>query len=403
MSARYDAVVVGGRVAGASTALLLARAGARVALLERSPHGSDTVSTHALMRAGVLQLSRWGLLPDLVRAGTPPIRRTLFHYLGDSPVQVSIRPSPGVEALYAPRRHVLDTLLVDAAAAAGVEVVHEMTATALVHDRGRVCGVVARGRSGTELRWRAEVVVGADGVRSTIARSTAAAVEHRAAATGSVLYRYVDELPVAGYEWAYGEGVASGLIPTNDGLTCVFVATSPQRLRRLRRLGADSALDALIHTASPVLAERVGSGAPVGRVHGWSGIRGFLRRAGGPGWALVGDSGYFKDPISTHGMTDALRDAELLADALLAAWSGAVPEAVALRRYQAQRDRLSHGLFTATNQIAAYDWDLPTVQGLLREVSASISDETELLQTLPPQRERTGVGSTPTDTLVPQR
>ena len=84
MTSRYDAVVVGGRVAGASTALLLARAGARVALLERSPRGSDTVSTHALMRGGVLQLSRWGLLPDLVRAGTPPIRRTLFHYIGET-------------------------------------------------------------------------------------------------------------------------------------------------------------------------------------------------------------------------------------------------------------------------------------------------------------------------------
>ena len=122
MSGRYDAVVVGGRVAGASNALLLARAGARVALLERSPRGSDTLSTHALMRGGVLQLSRWGLLPDLLRAGTPSIRRTLFHYIGDPPVQVSIRRSPGVDALYAPRRHVLDTLLVDAAAAAGVHV-----------------------------------------------------------------------------------------------------------------------------------------------------------------------------------------------------------------------------------------------------------------------------------------
>ena len=403
MSAAYDAVVVGGRVAGASTALLLARAGARVALLERAPRGSDTVSTHALMRGGVLLLSRWGLLPDLLRAGTPPIRRTLFHYIGDPPVQVSIRHSPGVDALYAPRRHVLDTLLVDAAAAAGVHVAHEVTATALLHHHGRVCGVVARGRSGTELRWRGDVVVGADGVRSTVARSTAAAVERRAGVSGSVLYRYFADLPVAGYEWAYGDGAAAGMIPTNDGLTCVFVASRPERLRHLRRLGAESALTALVHAAAPALAARVRSGAPVGRVHGWGGIRGFLRRAGGPGWALVGDSGYFKDPITTHGMTDALRDAELLADALLGAWSGVVSEAVALRRYQAQRDRLSDGLFTATNRIAAYDWDRPSVERLLREVSAAMSDETELLQALPPQRQRSGVGSHPTDTLVLRR
>ena len=193
------------------------------------------------------------------------------------------------------------------------------------------------------------------------------------------------------------------MIPTNDGLTCVFVATSPERLRTLRRPGAESALTALISTAAPTLASRVQSGAPVGRVHGWSGVRGFLRRAGGPGWALVGDSGYFKDPITTHGMTDALRDAELLAGALLAAWSGAVPEAVALRRYQAQRDRLSRGLFTATNRIATYDSDQSEVQGLLREVSASMSDETELLQALPAQRECDLVPSCPTDMLLPRR
>ncbi len=403
MSGRYDAVVVGGRVAGASTALLLARAGARVALLERSPRGSDTLSTHALMRGGVLQLSRWGLLPDLLRAGTPSIRRTLFHYIGDPPVHVSIRRSPGVDALYAPRRHVLDTLLVDAAAAAGVHVVHGVTATALLHHRRRVCGVVARGRSGAELRWWGDVVVGADGVRSTVARSTAAVVERRAAVSGSVLYRYFDDLPVAGYEWAYGDGAAAGMIPTNDGLTCVFVATSPERLRSLRRRGAEAALTALVQAAGPALAFRVDSGTPAGRVHGWSGARGFLRRAGGPGWALVGDAGYFKDPITTHGMTDALRDAELLADALLGAWSGSVPEALALRRYQARRDQLSHGLFRATNRIAAYDWDQPSVQGLLREVSASMSDETEMLQALPPQGEGAGVGSRPTDTLVPRR
>ena len=149
----------------------------------------------------------------------------------------------------------------------------------------------------------------------------------------------------------------------------------------------------LVHTAAPALAARVHSGAPVGRVHGWSGIRGFLRRAGGPGWALVGDSGYFKDPITTHGMTDALRDAELLADALL----GCGP-ARFRRRWRCAGTRRSgtgcpSGCSRPPNRIAAYDWDQPSVQGLLREVSASMSDETELLQALPP-RDSDRVGRT---------
>ena len=89
---RYDVVVVGGRVAGASTALLLARAGPRVALVDRRRPGSDTVSTHGLMRAGVLQLSRWGLLDRVVAAGTPPIRSTTFHYADGRARCVAIRP-----------------------------------------------------------------------------------------------------------------------------------------------------------------------------------------------------------------------------------------------------------------------------------------------------------------------
>src|SRR5215204_3519632 len=134
MSNDYDVIVVGGRVAGASTAMLLARAGARVALVERSRHGSDTVSTHGLMRAGVMQLTRWGLLGMVVDAGTPAIRRTDFHYADGESVQVSIRPGAGVDALYAPRRHVLDRILVDAAAAAGVAVRHDTTVTDLLVD-----------------------------------------------------------------------------------------------------------------------------------------------------------------------------------------------------------------------------------------------------------------------------
>ena len=120
-----------------------------------------------------------------------------------------------------------------------------------------------------------------------------------------------------------------------------------------------------------------------GPLHGWAGLPGFVRRSWGPGWALVGDAGYFKDPISTHGMTDALRDAELLAGALLDGWSGEVDQAVSLASYQAKRDSLSTGLLEATERIAAYDWTLPTIQRLLRQVSSAMTDELEMLQALP--------------------
>jgi 2-polyprenyl-6-methoxyphenol hydroxylase-like FAD-dependent oxidoreductase len=383
MDRRYDAVVVGARVAGASTALLLARAGARVALVDRSAYGSDTLSTHGLMRAGVLQLSRWGLLDDVVAAGTPAIRRTLLHYAGEESVQVSIRRSPGVEALYAPRRHVLDQILVDAAAAAGAEVMHGVSVTEVVSEAGRVRGLGATTREGRRLRLPARLVVGADGIRSTVAGSVGAPVVRRGTGRGSVLYRYYVDLPTAGYEWAYGDGAAAGLIPTNDGQTCVFVATRPHRMRELRRAGADAAFDALLEAAAPAQRGRVEAATPAGRLHGWAGTPGFVRRSWGPGWALVGDAGYFKDPITTHGMTDAMRDAELLGSAVLAAWSGSIPEPEALGSFQLRRDALSAQLFATTDRIASYDWGVDDIRPLLRQVSSAMTDEVELLESLP--------------------
>src|SRR3954468_6533719 len=170
MTHTYDVVVVGGRVAGASTALLLARAGARVALVERSSYGTHTLSTHGLMRAGVLQLSRWGVLDAVTAAGTPSIRDTTFHYADGESVRVAIRAAAGVPALYAPRRYLLDRILVDAAAEEGADVRHETTVTGLLRDDGgRVGGIRTRDRSGRARDLRAAVTVSADGLRSLVA------------------------------------------------------------------------------------------------------------------------------------------------------------------------------------------------------------------------------------------
>ena len=198
-----------------------------------------------------------------------------------------------------------------------------------------------------------------------------------------MLYRYYDGLPTDGYEWFYAPGTAAGLIPTNAGQTCAFVSTTPVAdARSCAGAGPRRPSPTLLHLAGGPLADRILDARPAGRLHGWAGHPGYLRQAHGPGWALVGDAGYFKDPITTHGMTDALRDAQLLADAVVAASSGQSLEQVAMARYQATRDRLSHRLFEATEAVAAYDWDTPTIQRLLREVSASMSDELDHLNGL---------------------
>src|SRR5215212_9502993 len=130
-SHRYDALVVGARCAGAATAMLLARRGLEVLAVDRAAYGADTISTHALMRGAELQLHRWGLLPRLHEVATPAVRSTSFHY-GEESITVPIRDANGADALYAPRRTVLDSMLVDAAAAAGVEIRHRHSLVALM-------------------------------------------------------------------------------------------------------------------------------------------------------------------------------------------------------------------------------------------------------------------------------
>jgi flavin-dependent dehydrogenase len=380
----YDVVIVGGRAAGASTALLLARAGLRVAVVERARLGSDTVSTHALMRAGVLQLSRWGVLPDLVAAGTPAIHRTAFHYADGEDALVTLRATRGVDALYAPRRHLLDRVLAEAAAAAGAEVLHETAVVGLLRaDDGRVLGVRVRAVAGhREVELRADLTVGADGVASLVARAVGARVLTRGRAASAILYRYVDHLPATGYVWAYGTAAAAGLIPTNDGQTCVFVATTPSRMRALRREGAEAAFHSLLDAVPAALSDAVRAGGQSGRLHGWRGVPGHIRRSSGPGWALVGDAGYFKDPITTHGITDALRDAQLLSDAVLDGLGGASP-VVALAGYEVTRDRLSRALYDVTESVCRYDWSGGQVRALLRRVSSAMSDELDHLSPRP--------------------
>jgi 2-polyprenyl-6-methoxyphenol hydroxylase-like FAD-dependent oxidoreductase len=380
MNTTWDVVIVGARVAGASTALLLARAGLRVLCVDRGRFGSDTLSTHALMRAGTVQLQRWGLLADIAAAGTPAVRRTVFHY-GDESVSVSIRPAAGVDALYAPRRTLLDAVIGEAASAAGATIRYGSAVTALLRDPdGRVSGVITRARDGSVRTERAGLVVGADGRRSLVASAVAAPVEMRGRAASAFVYGYWADLPVHGYEWFYRPGASAGAIPTNAGLTCVFVGAPQQRIDHLVHVGGTThAVEALAGSLGPRLA----AAQLVGGLRHVRALPGHLRRSWGAGWALVGDAGYWKDPLSTHGMTDALRDAELLSRAVIAAPEPGVDQLDALAGYQAVRDGLAWPLLDVTERIAGYRWDLPEVRRLLMTLASTMTDELELLAELP--------------------
>jgi 2-polyprenyl-6-methoxyphenol hydroxylase-like FAD-dependent oxidoreductase len=374
----YDALIVGARCAGAATAMLMARSGLKVLVIDRGRYAADTISTHALMRGGVLQLHRWGLLPRIASAGTPAVRGTEFHY-GDQVVRVDIAPQHGVDALYAPRRTVLDTTLVDAARAAGAQVRHGCTLSALVmRPNGRVGGAVILAEDGQPVEISAGLVVGADGIGSTVARLAGAQVQREGRHATAVIYGHWRGLRAADYAWYYREGIGGGVIPTNGGAHCVFVAVPQARFRDDIRGDVTAGYARALADISLSLAADVGTSRLEGELTIFAGRRGFMREAWGPGWALVGDAGYFRDPLTAHGMTDALRDAELLAGATVQG------TASAFAAYATQRDELSRAMFDVTDAIASFAWDLDTLRQWHMELNTAMRREVEYIARLSP-------------------
>jgi flavin-dependent dehydrogenase len=373
MRETYDAVVVGARAAGAATSMLLARQGLSVLLIDRDRLGADTLSTLALMRAGVLQLHRWGLLDRVRAAGTPAIRTTSFVYDNEN-ITIPIKPRDGVDALYAPRRTVLDVLLVEAAAAAGADVLHGPRLVDLRRARdGRVIGAVIEDRHQVLHEVGAGIVIGADGLKSTVARLVNAPTYQEGRHAGGVVYAFWPGLENRGNRWYYRPGVTVGAIPTNHGDTCLFAGTRGKRFQDEIQGNIEAGFHRIIEECSEELAAELGNGTPSERFRAWPGHPGLMRQSHGPGWALVGDAGYFKDPITAHGITDALCHAELLARAVIRGADGALAE------YQSTRDVLSQELFAVTDSIAGFEWDVEHLKQLHLTLSKAMNREVEAL------------------------
>jgi 2-polyprenyl-6-methoxyphenol hydroxylase-like FAD-dependent oxidoreductase len=379
----YDVIVVGARVAGASTAMLLARQGHRVLVVDRVAPTTPTLSTHALMKAGVLQLRRWGVLDELIAVGTPAVPETVIH-LGDDAIVIPYKPVAGTDSWYAPRRTVLDPVLVDAARCAGAEMRFGLTMTDVLTDRsGTVVGIVATRADGTPFTATARLVIGADGARSRVARSVGAPSYRLGRHRGAFVYAYFTDLGMPGYHWFYRPGATAGCIPTNGG-TLVFAGCPSTRFESNVRADVEAGFWALLTEAAPEVADQVRDAERTSRWRSSAGLTGYLRRSAGRGWALVGDAAHFKDPLSAHGITDALRDAELLARAAHDGLTGARPAIDALAAYQHQRDDLTIGLFETVDRIASYEWDAAEISALLLAMSDEMGREVEALLALDP-------------------
>lgn len=374
MTHDFDVIVVGARVAGAPTAMLLARQGHRVLLVDRAMMPSDTLSTHAITRSGVVQLRRWGL-EKAVAATTAPVRQIVLGF-GEERIRFDVRPEHGVDTFYAPRRHQLDSLLVRAATEAGATFLGGTRVTDVVWSGDDVCGVVAGGEI------TARTVIGADGVWSRVAGRVGAHSVYRHEPVNAINYAYYEGIDAPGFWFQFTPGVNAGLINTSDGQVCVFAGRPTVEFDRFR-LDPDTEFDGLLARAGPDLHEMVRQGTRVSPFRGTPGLPGFIRRAWGAGWALVGDAGYTKDPISAHGISDAFRDAELCARAVHRALIDPSNAGNAMRGYQQERDRLSWKVLRQSHALAGYKWGAEEASRRMRVISAVVREESATLSALP--------------------
>jgi len=373
---RYDVIVVGARVSGAATAMLLARQGLRVLAVDRASFPSDTISSHQLQVPGAALLQRWGLLGKLTAAGTPPTRQVRFD--ADGVVLDGMFPAyEGVDALYSPRRTLLDSVLVEAAREAGAEVRENFRVTQVTGSGSQVTGIRGSARGGRFVSETASLVIGADGKRSLVAGAVGARRYRERPARSFASYSYWSGVPVSGGELYQRPGRAVAVFPTNDELTMVYVA-APMTEFASARADLEGHYQRTLDLCGD-LGERVRCGTRAERLRTTPDQPNTFRRSYGPGWALAGDAGVVMDSISAQGMTNALRDASYLSAAVAAGLGGSRPLAAALHDHQRQRDRAIRGMYDFTLDLAAFPPARPGQRGFLAAVAADQQETSRFL------------------------
>jgi flavin-dependent dehydrogenase len=337
----YDAIVVGARCAGSPTAMLLARRGYRVLLVDRAKFPSDTMSTHYIHHHGVSRLERWGLLDRLKASGCPPVQRFTIDF-GAFTLTGVPPPANGIDSGYCPRRYLLDKLLVDAAVEAGAELRERFAVEEVIFDGDRVVGIRG-GANGRPVVEKARIVIGADGLRSRVARAVQPREYHVRPSLGCAYYTYWSGVPLDGFEIYRSDRRMVFASPTNDGLACIGVAWPHAEWNAYRADFEANYLATVDRWRS--LAGRVRSGTREERFVGTATLPNYYRRPFGPGWALVGDAGFHKDPTTASGISDAFRDAELLAAAIDDGFSGGAAIRRSLADYERRRNAATLALY----------------------------------------------------------
>ena len=360
--AGHDVLIVGTRCAGSPLAMLLAHRGLRVLAVDRARFPSDTVSTHFMWPRTTAFLAAWGLLDRLAATGCPPIEQVTADY---GTVAIRGRPSPvdGTAIMYSPRRTVLDKLLVDCAREAGAEIREATTFRELIWANDRVVGARLEDESGATIEEHAELVVGADGMWSAVARAAGAPMDVAHPSLTCGYYAYWAGIPTEGVEFYVRKARDILVFPTHEGHTCIWAGRAHGDWDGYRK-NIESTYREIIALA-PSLAERLESARQVTPFKGTSKLMNFYRQSFGKGWTLVGDAAYHRDPLPGMGIGDAFFGAQLLCDALA---SGLGNDA-ALAAYQSAFRNKTMPIFDYTLKAASLKDPKPTIplyEGIVR-------------------------------------
>jgi flavin-dependent dehydrogenase len=346
----YDVIIIGSRVAGASTAMLLARRGYRVLVVDRATFPSDTISTNIIWQHGLARLIEWGLGDRVAGLNSQPIDTVELDF---GPIALAGTP-PAVgaaKAAVAPRRTKFDKMLVDAAAEAGAEVRSGFTVNDIIFDGERVHGIRGHAKNGSSVKERATIVIGADGLHSSLAQAVQAATYDVKPILTCWYYSYWSGISNSRLRFFSRPNLALGCIPTNDHMVCIAIAWPHERLSEVKGDVEGHFLKAL-HSV-PGFEQEVLNGKREERFYGMGHIPNHFRKPFGAGWALVGDAGYHKDPIMAQGISDSFRDASLLTAAVDEVLGGRAEWEHALAGYESARNRAVQGIYAMTAEFAS--------------------------------------------------
>ncbi|MFD1813616.1 NAD(P)/FAD-dependent oxidoreductase [Rhodococcus gannanensis] len=357
---QFDAVIVGARCAGSATAIALAERGLRVLAIDSARFPSDTLSTHLLWPSTMAEIQALGALAAVEAIGAPrlPVAQAVLDDIG---WETGYSPVSGIDYAMCVRRTKLDEAIRHTAVASGADLREQCAATGLIRSAGRVVGVRYTDPDGCARETRAPIVVGADGRKSMVAREVGAEAPLICAPSGRACYfgYWTDphtSLRHIATQWRV-EGLLGTAFPCDDGQLLSLlqppIALAPDFRGRKVHDAYLAGIDAI-----PGLARRLKGCELTSKVRSCTGIESYFRRSSGPGWALPGDAGHFKDPVTAQGIRDGYRYGRLLGEALapvLASRAGVTASAIdeATAQWAATRERDCIEIYQWTNFLAA--------------------------------------------------